>query len=196
MDIPMTLIKELREKTNAGVMDCKKALTKANLDVNKASEFLKENGLIKISNRVDRTTNEGIIDSYIHGNRIGVILEVNCETDFVARTDEFKTFVRDVAIHICASNPTYISRNEVTQSFIDEQNKIHLNRLRLEGKSEDIIDRIIEGITERTLREVCLLEQFFVKDTSKTINDLLYTITMKTGEKIEIKRFTRYEINK
>lgn len=196
MNVPMTLVKELREKTNVGIMDCKRALIKANLNIKDAEKVLKERGLLKITDRLERNTNEGIIDAYIHGSRIGVMLEVNCETDFVARTDEFKIFVRDIAMHICATTPVYISKDELPQSFIDEQLEMHVTKLKSEGKSDSIIERIIEGITLKTLKEVCLLEQPFVKDTSKTINDLLNDMMMKTGENISIKRFTRYEITK
>jgi elongation factor Ts len=196
MNVPTTLIKELREKTKVGFMACKNALETANLDMDKAEKVLKQNGLIKINDRLNRNASEGIIDSYIHKNRIGVMLEVNCETDFVSRTDEFKQMVKDIAMNICALNPLYISRDDVPQSFIDEQRELHMNKLRAEGKSEIIISKIIENVISKDLSEICLLEQPFVKDTSKTINDLINDMMMKTGEKIVVKRFVRYEITK
>jgi elongation factor Ts len=188
---------ELREMTGVGMMDCKKALTECNGDMEKAKDYLREKGLAAAAKKAGRIAAEGIVDSYIHlGGKIGVLVEVNCETDFVAKTDNFKQFVHDVAMQIAAAKPTYISKDEVKQDEIEKEKEI----LRAQAKNEPkpkpdaIIEKMVEGRIEKYYKEVCLLEQPFVKDPDQTIGQLLNTTTAKIGEKISIRRFVRYEM--
>ncbi|MFV9509827.1 translation elongation factor Ts [Tepidibacillus sp. LV47] len=195
MEIKASAVKELREKTGAGMMDCKKALTEANGDMEKAIEILREKGIASAAKKAGRIAAEGIIEAYIHGNgRIGVLVEVNCETDFVAKTNEFKTFVHDVAMHIAATNPKYISREEVPQEEIEKERQILTQQALNEGKPEKIVEKIVEGRLEKFYKEVCLLEQPFVKDPDKTIDQLVKEQIAKIGENINIRRFVRYEM--
>lgn len=190
-------VMELREMTGVGMMDCKKALTECNGDMEKAKDYLREKGLAAAAKKAGRIAAEGIVDSYIHlGGKIGVLVEVNCETDFVAKTDNFKQFVHDVAMQIAAAKPTYISKDEVKQDEIEKEKEI----LRAQAKNEPkpkpdaIIEKMVEGRIEKYYKEVCLLEQPFVKDPDQTIGQLLNTTTAKIGEKISIRRFVRYEM--
>ncbi|MBU4313896.1 MAG: translation elongation factor Ts [Actinobacteria bacterium] len=193
MEIKAELVKELREKSSAGMMDCKKALVESNGDIKKAEEILKENGLAKASKKASRTTKEGIIDSYIHiGSKIGVMLEVNCETDFVARNEMFKNFVHDIALHITAAAPLYVSKEDVPQEVLDKEKELYRKQALNEGKPEKIIDKIAEGKLKKYYEENCLLEQPFVKDNDVKIGDLLKQNIAKIGENIVIKRFERY----
>jgi len=193
MEIKVELVKELREKSSAGMMDCKKALVESNGDIKKAEEILKEKGLAKASKKASRATKEGTIDSYIHtGSKIGVMVEVNCETDFVARNEMFKNFVHDIALHITAAAPLYISKEDVPQEVLDKEKELYRKQALNEGKPEKIIDRIAEGKLKKYYEENCLLEQLFVKDNDVKIGDLLKQHIAKMGENIVIKRFERY----
>lgn len=193
MEIKAELVKELRGKSSAGMMDCKKALVESNGDIKKAEEILKEKGLAKASKKAYRATKEGIIDSYIHiGSKIGVMLEVNCETDFVARNEMFKNFVHDIALHITAAAPLYVSKEDVPQEVLDKEKELYKKQALNEGKPEKIIDKIAEGKLKKYYEENCLLEQLFVKDNDVKIGDLLKQNIAKIGENIVIKRFERY----
>jgi len=193
MKIKAELVKELREKSSAGMMDCKKALVESNGDIKKAEEILKEKGLAKASKKASRATKEGIIDSYIHiGSKVGVMVEVNCETDFVARNEMFKNFVHDIALHITAAAPLYVSKEDVPQEVLDKEKELYRKQALNEGKPEKIIDRIAEGKLKKYYEENCLLEQLFIKDNDVKIRDLLKLNIAKIGENIVIKRFERY----
>jgi elongation factor Ts len=194
-EITAALVKELRERTGAGMMDCKKALTECNGDTAKASDFLREKGLAAAAKKEGRIAAEGTVESYIHGGgRIGVLLEVNCETDFVARGEEFKLLVRDVAMHIAAANPQYLNKEEVPADVLQHERDILKAQALNEGKPEKIIEKMVEGRIEKYYKEVCLMEQGFVKDPDKSIRDLVLDKTAKIGERIVIRRFTRYEL--
>ncbi|MCL2812045.1 MAG: translation elongation factor Ts [Clostridia bacterium] len=194
MEITSALVKELRERTAAGMMDCKKALIECNGDMEKAIDFLREKGLAAAAKKAGRIAAEGIVDSYIHmGGRIGVLLEVNCETDFVAKTDNFKALVHDIAMHIAAANPLFLEREEVPTDALEKEKEVLRVQALNEGKPEKIVDKMVEGRIEKYYKEVCLLEQPFVKDQDKSINGLIGEATASIGEKISIRRFTRYE---
>lgn len=189
------MVKELRERTGAGMMDCKKALQDVDGNMEKAIELLRERGLAAAAKKAGRIAAEGIVDSYIHfGGKIGVLIEVNCETDFVAKTTEFKTFVRDIAMHIAASSPQFLSRNEVPQEVVDKEKEILKAQALNEGKPEKIAQRIVEGRIAKFYKEKCLLEQPFVRDPDKSVNDVLMELISTLGENISIRRFTRYEM--
>ncbi|PYI50399.1 translation elongation factor Ts [Paenibacillus flagellatus] len=195
MAVSAQAVKELREKTGAGMLDCKKALEEANGDLTKASEILREKGLAAAAKRGDRIATEGIVEAYIHaGGRIGVLVEVNCETDFVAQNVSFKEFVRDIAMQIAATNPLYIGREEVPQEALDKEREILRNQALNEGKPAHIVDKMVEGRLSKYYEENCLLEQAFIKDPDKTISVLLNEKVAAIGEKISIRRFTRYEL--
>lgn len=194
MNITAGMVKELREKTGAGMMDCKKALTDADGNMDKAVEALREKGLAAVAKKAGRIAAEGIVESYIHGGRIGVLIEVNSETDFVAKNEEFRTFVKDVAMQIAASNPQYVSREEVPQDMIEKEKDILRKQALNEGKPEKIVDKMVEGRIEKYYKEVCLLEQDFVKDPDMTIRQLLTEKIAKIGENLSIRRFARYEV--
>ena len=187
-------VKELRERTGAGVMDCKKALTEANGDIEKAIVLLRERGLAKAAKKAGRVTAEGIIDSYIHGNgRIGVLVEVNCETDFVAKNEEFRSLVKDIAMQIAASNPKYISKEDVPQEVIEKEKEILKAQAINEGKPEHIAEKIVEGRIAKFYEEVCLLEQPFIKDPDKKVSELIMEKIAVIGENITVSRFVRFE---
>jgi len=193
----MDLIKELREKTGAGVMDCKKALISANGDIEKAVEILRKEGIAVAEKKGARVAKEGRIESYIHpGNKIGVLVEVNCETDFVARTDEFKTLAKEIAMHIAASSPRYISVNDVPQDVLEKEKEIYATQARNEGKPEHVIDRIVQGRIEKFYQEVCLLEQPWIRDPEKKIKDIINEAIARLGENIIVRRFVRFELGK
>ena len=194
MEVTAAMVKDLRERTGAGMMDCKKALVESNGDMDKAIAFLREKGLAAAAKKAGRIAAEGVVESYIHmGGKIGVLVEVNCETDFVAKTDQFKSFCHDVAMHIAAANPLFVAKEEVPTDALDKEKEIFRAQALNEGKPEKIVDRMVEGRVEKYYKEVCLLEQPFVKDTDKTIKDLVSDVTVSIGEKISIRRFTRYE---
>ena len=194
-EITAALVKELRERTGAGMMDCKKALAATEGDMDKAIDFLREKGLAAAAKKAGRIAAEGLVDSYIHGGgRIGVLVEVNCETDFVAKTDAFKSLVKDIAMHIAAANPSYLRREEVPAAELEHEKMVLSEQARNEGKPEKIIEKMVTGRIEKYYKEVCLLEQPFVKDPDKTISDLITESIAKIGENIAIRRFTRYQL--
>ncbi|MEA5092231.1 Elongation factor Ts [bioreactor metagenome] len=189
------LVKELRERTGAGMMDCKKALTETDGDIDKAIDFLREKGLAAAAKKAGRVAAEGLVYSYIHGGgRIGVLVEVNCETDFVAKTEQFQTLVKDVAMHIAAANPSYLTRDEVPTTELDHEKEVLSEQARNEGKPEKIIEKMVAGRIEKYYKEVCLLDQPFVKDPDKTISQLVTESIAKIGENISVRRFARYQL--
>lgn len=194
MNITAEMVKELREKTGAGMMDCKKALTEAGGDPEKAVEILRKKGLSAAAKKAGRTASEGIIGAYVHMDKIGVLVEVNCETDFVARTDDFKTLVKDIAMHIAAANPRYLSRDDIATDVIEKEKEIFKEQIK--GKPEHVVDRIVQGKLEKFYSENCLLEQIFVKDPEqkKTIKDIVTEAIARLGENIVIRRFVRYQL--
>ncbi len=195
MEITSELVKNLRDKTGAGMMDCKKALAESGGDMNKAVDYLRKKGAATAEKRADRQTNQGQIDAYIHaGGRIGAMVELNCETDFVAKTDDFKALARDVAMQIAAMSPLYISRDEVPKDVQEHELEIYRTQARNEKKPEHILDKIAQGKLEKYYQETCLLDQTFIKDSGKTIKDLILDLTAKTGEKIGIRRFKRFHL--
>ncbi len=197
MSVNMDLIKELREKTGAGVMDCKKALISANGDLEKAIEILRKEGIAVAEKKGARVAKEGRIESYIHpGNKLGVIVEVNCETDFVARTDEFKTLAKEIAMHIAASNPRFISIADVPEEVLEKEKEIYATQAKNEGKPPQVIDRIVQGRLEKFYQEVCLLEQPWVRDPEKKIKDIINETIARLGENIIVRRFVRFELGK
>ncbi len=194
-EISLELIKQLRERTAAGFMDCKKALEEAEGDIEKAIDFLRKKGLVIAAKRAAKETLEGVIASYIHSNKkIGVLVEVNCETDFVARTSEFQEFAHNLAMQVAATNPVAISRDQVPPEILEREKRIYEEQLKEQGKPEHIIPKIIEGKLEKFYKENVLLEQPFIKNPEITIQDLLNELMAKTGEKIVIKRFCRFQI--
>lgn len=193
MSITPSMVKELREKTGAGVMDCKRALEESGGDIDLAIEKLREKGLKELSKRQSRTAAEGVICSYIHaGSKIGVLLELNCETDFVARTDDFGQLAKDLAMQIAATNPMFINRSDVPEEMIEKEKTILRAQALTEGKAERVIDRIVEGRVEKFFSQNCLLEQPFIKDGDRTIEQLVAEKVSKIGENIVIRRFVRY----
>lgn len=195
MNIDAGLVKELREKTGAGIMDCKKALASTNCDLEKAKDFLRQKGVTAAEKKVGRTAKEGLVTSYIHmGNRIGVLLEINCETDFVARTDDFQNLTKDITMQIASSSPKYVSKDDVPQSVIEHEKALYVAQAKEMGKPEAMLTKIAEGKLERFYGDVCLLEQPFIKDPSVKVGDLLTQKIASLGENIIIKRFTRYQL--
>lgn len=195
MPITAKQVKELREKTGAGMMDCKKALTEADGNSEDALKFLRERGIAKAASKAGRATTEGIVSIYVHpGDKLGVMVEIACETDFVARTDKFKQFARNVAMHVAASDPVCVSREEVDQKLIEQEREIFANQAKLDGKPEKIIEKIVDGKIEKYYSEVALLEQAFVKDNDKSIGDLVKETIGSLGENILIKRFARFRL--
>ena len=194
-DITAAQVKELREITGSGIMDCKRALQEKDGNVEEAIIWLREKGIASAAKKAGRIASEGIVDAYIHaGGRIGVLVEVNIETDFAANNVDFKAFVRDVAMQIAATNPRWVTREEIPQSEIEKETEIIRNKALNEGKPEKILDRIVEGSIAKFYKENCLLEQEYVKDDSRTIEILQKEMTAKIGEKVAIRRFTRYEM--
>ncbi len=194
MSVTAEMVKKLREQTGAGMMDCKKALTEANGDFDKAVDILRKKGLAAAAKKAGRATSEGLIGSYVHMDKIGVLVEVNCETDFVARTDDFRQLVKDIAMHIAAANPRYLSREDVPSDVIEKEKDIYRDQIK--GKPEHVIEKILEGKLEKFYSENCLLEQIFVKDPDqkKTIKDLVNEMIVKLGENIVVKRFVRFQL--
>lgn len=188
-------VAKLRAQTGAGMMECKKALTDANGDFEKAIVLLRERGLKAVDKKQGRIASEGLVASYIHmGGRIGVLVEVNCETDFVAKSDAFQELVRDIAMQIAAANPKYVREEEVDPAELEKEKEILRAQAINEGKPAAIVDRMVEGRVKKFYEDVCLMNQAFVKDSSKTIKDVLTEATLKIGEKISIRRFVRYEL--
>ena len=194
MAVTAQMVKELREKTGAGMMDCKKALLSADGDMEKAIQILREKGLADAAKKAGRAAAEGVVDAYIHmGGRIGVLIEVNCETDFVAKTEDFQQFVKDMAMQVAASSPKYVSRDEVPEEVLAKEREIYRNAALNEGKPEKILDRIVEGRLEKFFKEVCLLEQPFIKDPDVTVEEVQKALVAKLGENISVRRFVRWE---
>lgn len=188
------MVKQLRERTGAGMMDCKKALTESDGDIEKAIEYLREKGLAAAAKKAGRIAAEGIVDAYIHGNgRIGVLVEVNIETDFAAMNEEFKAFVKDVAMQIAAAKPEYVRREDVPAAVLEKEKEILRAQALNEGKPEKIVERMVEGRIEKFYKESCLLEQPWIKNPDITISDLLTEKVSRIGENINIRRFVRYE---
>lgn len=188
-------IKKLRTMTGAGMMDCKKALEENGGDVEKAIEYLRKKGAATAAKRADKETNQGVVEAYVHaGGRIGAMVELNCETDFVAKTPEFKALAHDIAMQIAAMSPRYISREEIEKETLEKETEIYKTQAQNEGKPAAIAEKIAQGRLEKFFEEVCLLEQSFIKDSGKTIQDLLDEATARVGEKISIRRFMRYHL--
>jgi len=195
MDISADAVKKLREKTGVGLMDCKDALKQSNGDMEKAIDYLREKGLAKLQKRMGKVASEGTIASYIHtGGKVGVMVEVNCETDFVANTKEFQEFARDIAMQITASTPLYVKREDVPQDVIDREKEIYKKQALESGKPEKIVDKIAEGKMGKFYQEVCLIEQSFIKNPDITVKDLIEELIVKMGEKILINRFVRFQL--
>lgn len=192
--ISASLVKELREKTGAGMLDCRNALQETDGDLDKAVDLLREKGLSKAAKKSSRIAAEGLVEAYIHGGRIGVLVEVNSETDFVAKTDEFKDFVKDVAMQIAASGPKYVSREEVPEEIINHEKEVLTQQAMNEGKPQNIAEKMVEGRIEKFYKEIVLLEQPFIKDPDKSIETLLKEKIAKIGENIKIRRFVRFEV--
>lgn len=194
-DISAAKVKELREKSGAGMMDCKAALVECEGDLEKAMDFLRKKGIATAAKRAGRATSEGTVQSYIHmGGKIGVMVEVNCETDFVAKTDDFCEFARNIAMHIAATNPVGIAPEDVPQSIIDREREIYRGQVIEMGKPEQMVEKIAEGKMNKFFKENCLLNQQYVKEPDKTIADYLNEVIARTGERITIKRFARFQI--
>ncbi len=195
MSISASMVKELRDRTGAGMMDCKKALAETGGDLEKAVIYLREKGLAAAAKKAGRIAAEGLIESYIHGvGKIGVLVEVNCETDFVAKTDEFKSLARDIAMQIAAAKPEYVRREEVPAEALNKEREILRAQALNEGKPEKIVDKMVTGRIEKYYKEICLLEQPFIKDTNLTVQQLLTEKIAKIGENISVRRFVRYEL--
>jgi len=195
MEITAGMVKELREMTGCGMMDCKKALTESNGDVQKAVEFLREKGLASAAKKAGRIAAEGIVESYIHGGgRIGVLVEVNIETDFAAKNPDFRAFVNDVAMQIAASSPLYVQREDVPAEVVEKEKEILKQQAMNEGKPANIAEKMVIGRVDKFFKQICLLEQPFIKDTDKTVQDIVNEKIAMIGEKISIRRFTRYEM--
>lgn len=194
-DISAAMVKELREKSGAGIMDCKEALSECDGDMEKAVDFLRKKGLATAAKRAGRATSEGTIQSYIHmGGKIGVMVEVDCETDFVAKTDDFVDFAKNLAMHITATSPVGITSEDVPEAIIHREKEIYRDQALEMGKPEKMIDKIVEGKLNKFFKDSCLMNQQYVKDPDKTISDYLNEVIAKTGEKITIKRFARFQV--
>ena len=194
MSISAAKVKELRERTSVGMLDCRNALVETDGDIEKAIDLLREKGLSKASKKAGRIAAEGLVDSYIHGGRIGAIVEVNSETDFVAKTDDFKQFVKDIAMQVAASNPKYVSREDVSPEEVAKEREVLTLQVVNEGKPEHIAAKIVEGRLDKYFEQICLLEQAFIKDPSVTIKDMLNEKISKIGENLVIRRFSRFEV--
>ncbi|MBI5216424.1 MAG: translation elongation factor Ts [Ignavibacteriae bacterium] len=195
MEITAEIVKKLRDQTGAGMMDCKKALAETNGNFEKAIEYLRKKGAATAEKRADRATKQGVVEAYIHaGGRIGTMVELNCESDFVAKTEEFKALAKDIAMQIAAMNPLYISREHVSKEIIEREMEIYRTQARNEKKPDAVVEKISEGRLEKYFQEFCLIEQSFIRESSKTIKDLILEMMGKTGEKISISRFQRYHL--
>ena len=195
MEISAELVKKLREKTGVGLMDCKEALKNASGDMEKAIEYLREKGLAKLQKRMGKVASEGVIASYIHtGGKVGTMVEVNCETDFVANTKEFQEFAKDIAMQITASNPIYVKREDIPEEVKEKEKNIYRKQAIESGKPEKILDKIAEGKMEKFYQEVCLIEQPFIKNQDITVKELLEELIAKMGEKILVNRFVRFQL--
>jgi elongation factor Ts len=195
MEISIELVKDLRQRTGAGVIDCKTALQEAKGNVEAAIDYLRRKGLATAAKKAGRIATDGLVSSYIHaGGKMGVLVEINCETDFVAKTEDFQTFVKNIAMHIAAANPQYIRREEIPTDVVEKEKEIYRTQALESGKPAKVIDKIVEGKMERFYSEVCLLEQTYVKDSDLTVREVLDAMIAKVGENIAIRRFTRYQL--
>jgi elongation factor Ts len=194
MTITAEQVKQLRDMTGAGMMECKKALSETNGDLNKAVDALRKAGIAKAEKRADRAASQGRIESYIHDSRIGVLIEVNCETDFVARTDDFIRLCKDLGMQAAAANADYVRREEVPAERLERERGIYAEQVKNEGKPAHMIDKIVDGKLNKFYSEVCLMEQPFIKDDKKTVNELVKETSMKTGENIVVRRFVRFRL--
>ncbi len=195
MEITANAVKELREKTGAGMMDCKKALGETGGDLQKAIDYLRQKGLAAAAKKADRVAADGAVGAYVHpGGKIGVLVEINCETDFVARTAEFQLLLKDIAMQVAAANPHYVRREEVSTDDLEKEKTIYRQQALETGKPEKVIDKIVEGKLERFYSEVCLLEQAFIKDPDKKVTDVVNDAIARLGENIQIRRFARYHL--
>ena len=195
MNITSQMVKDLRDKTGAGMMDCKKALSENDGDMEKAIDFLRQKGLAVAAKRAGRATSEGVIETYIHaGGKLGVMVELNCETDFVAKTDDFREFARDVAMHVAAANPVSLSREDVPADLVERERQIYVQQALDSGKPANIVEKMVVGKIDRYLSEICLLEQQFVKNPEKSIQDMLTELIGKMGENVSIRRFVRFQV--
>lgn len=194
-EISAAMVKQLREKTGAGIMDCKQALGQCEADLEKAVDFLRKKGLATAAKRAGRATSEGTIASYIHmGGKIGVMVEVNCETDFVAKNEDFQEFAKNIAMHIAATNPVAVNEEDVSKEVVEREMEVYRGQAKELGKPEKMIDKIAEGKLKKYFKESCLMEQAYVRDTNVTIKDVLNELIAKIGESISIKRFARFQI--
>ncbi len=192
-DITAETVKALRDKTNAGMMDCKKALTEANGDLEAAETILRKKGILKAGSKADRATKEGIVASYIHmQGRVGVLIEVNCETDFVAKNDIFRDFVKDITLHIAAASPQFLSREQVPETILAKEREIAAEQVK--GKPANVVDKIVEGKIEKVYSTLCLLEQAYIKNPDQTITDYVKSKIAELGENIQVRRFVRYAV--
>ncbi len=194
MEITASMVKELREKTGVGMMDCRNALKECDGNIEKAIDYLREKGLSKVAKKSSRIAAEGIVESYIHGGRIGVLVEVNTETDFAAKNEAFKAFVKDLAMQIAASNPLYVTKEDVPAEVINHEREVLTQQAVNEGKPENIAHKMVDGRIEKYYKEVCLMDQPFIKDQDKSVQDLLNDLITQIGENIKVRRFTRYEV--
>jgi elongation factor Ts len=195
MEISIDLVRDLRQRTGAGIIDCKTALHESKGDVDAAIDYLRRKGLATAAKKAGRIATDGLVSSYIHaGGKIGVLVEINCETDFVAKTEEFQTFVKNIAMHVAASNPQYIRREDVPKEVLEKEKDIYRTQALESGKPEKVIDKIVEGKLERFYSEVCLLEQTYIKDSDLTVKEVLDAMIAKVGENITIRRFARFQL--
>lgn len=194
MEISANAVKELREKTGAGIMDCKKALAQTSGDIAKAVDFLKEKGLAAAAKKATRVASEGLVTSYVHGGKVGVLLEVNCETDFVAKTEDFANLVKDIAMHIAAMSPQFVNRNEVSADIIEKEKEIFVKQAKESGKPDHVIQKMVEGKIDKFLKDICLLDQPFVKNPDITIGKLVIDAIAKLGENVSVRRFVRFKV--
>jgi len=195
MEVSVSTVKELREKTGAGMMDCKKALAETGGDVPKAIDYLRQKGLAAATRKADRVATDGAVGAYVHaGGKIGALVEINCETDFVARTTEFQTLLKDIAMQVAAASPRYVRREEIPAAELQGEKEIYRQQALESGKPEKIVDKIVDGKLERFYSEVCLVEQSFIKDPDKKILDVVNDAIARLGEKIQVRRFTRYHL--
>jgi elongation factor Ts len=195
MEVSATMVKELREKSGAGMMDCKKALAESNGDMQKAFDYLRQKGLAAAAKKADRLASEGSVGAYVHaGGKIGVLVEINCETDFVARTAEFQALLKDIAMQIAAANPRCVRREEVSSADLDKEKEIYRQQALEQGKPERVVDKIVEGKIDKFYSDACLLEQSFIKDPDKRVLDVINDAIARLGENIQVRRFARYHL--
>ena len=195
MDVNATVVRELRERTGAGIMDCKKALAESGGNLEKAVDYLRQKGLAAAARKVDRVAADGAVGAYVHpGGKIGVLVEINCETDFVARTAEFQALLKDMAMQVAAANPRYVRREEVSADELEKEKSIYRQQALESGKPERVVEKIVEGKMDRFYSEICLLEQAFIKDPDRKVSDIIHDAVGRLGENIQVRRFARYHL--